>query len=347
VGEFEHIAKIRRLAEKTTLPGESVRLGIGDDCCLVAAGSDQEFALSTDTIVEGVHFRLDYFSYYQVGVKAAAAAISDLAAMAAEPVGSLAAVSISESAAESALEDLASGLIDTCEKYGCPLLGGDLTRSPSPLVATVTVIGKLPAGTAIRRSTARPGDEIWVTGSPGDAAAVLAVLENARGGCGPRPQVTEEQAARLHEPVPRLAEARLLRNYGLATAMIDISDGVAADLNHILESSGCGALLFGDRLPVSEFSRSVAGNLALRPEHFLLYGGEDFELLFTSGQQAVQKHLAGLRKKSHTSFTLIGRITDKIGELAIIRENGRLEQVEKTGFDHFKKPETTNRKESS
>jgi len=338
VGEFEKIANIRRLAGKTPLPlGGSVSLGIGDDCCLVAAGSDEELALSTDTIVEGVHFRLEYFSYYQVGVKAAAAAISDLAAMAAEPVGSLIAVSISETAGENALEELARGLIATCEKYGCPLLGGDLTRSPAPLVATVTVIGKLPAGAAIRRSTARAGDEIWVTGSPGDAGAVLALLENARGGRGPAPRLAEEHVSRLHEPVPRLAEARLLRESNLATAMIDISDGVVADLNHILENSGCGAILCSSRLPVSEFSRSVARKMGLGQEHFFLYGGEDFELLFTAPKGAVQKHLAGLKEKTGTAFTMIGRITDNIGELSISREDGRLEPLGKTGFDHFNK----------
>ncbi len=347
MGEFEHIANIRRLIEKTALPSGSVRLGIGDDCCLVGANSDEEFALSTDTIVEGVHFRLDYFSYYQVGVKAAAAAISDLAAMAAEPVGSLAAVSIAETAGDNALEELALGLIETCKKYGCPLLGGDLTRSPAPLVATVTVIGKLPAGSAIRRSTACVGDEIWVTGSPGDAGAVLAVLENARGGRGPRPLVTEEQASRLHEPVPRLAEARLLRNAGLPTAMIDISDGVVADLNHILENSGCGAFLYGDRFPVSEFSHSVAGDLGLAPEHFFLYGGEDFEILFTAPEGAVQEQLTSLTEKSGTSFSLIGRITEKTGELSIKREDGRMEALEKTGFNHFNKPGSTHRKENS
>ncbi len=347
MGEFEQIANIRRLAEKTALPGGSVRLGIGDDCCLVAASSDEEIALSTDTIVEGVHFRLDYFSYYQIGVKAAAAAISDLAAMAAEPVGSLAAVSISQTAGENALEELARGLVETCKKYGCPLLGGDLTRSPAPLVATVTVIGKLPAGAAIRRSTARVGDEIWVTGSPGDAGAVLAVLESTPAAAGPRPQVTEEQASRLHEPVPRLAEARLLREAGIPTAMIDISDGVAADLNHILENSGCGALLFGNRLHVSDFSRSVAGDLELAPEYFFLYGGEDFELLFTAPEGAMKEHLASLKEKSGTSFSLIGRITEKTGELSIKREDGRMEVLEKTGFDHFNKPGSTHRKENS
>ena len=335
--EFEKIANIRSLAEKVRLPDGIVRLGIGDDCCLVASDSDEEFALSTDTIVEGVHFRLEYFSYYQVGVKAAAAAISDLAAMAAEPVGSLAAVSISETAGENALEELARGLIATCEKYNCPLLGGDLTRSPAPLVASVTVIGKLPAGSAIRRSTARAGDEIWVTGSPGDAGAALAVLESARGGRGPRPQVPEEQASRLHEPVPRLAEAHLLREYELATAMIDISDGIVADLNHILENSGCGAVLDSNKLPVSEFSHSVARELGLKPEHFVLYGGEDFELLFTARQGAVKEHLAGLKEKTGTSFTLICRITGNIGELSLSLEDGRLEPLEKTGFDHFNK----------
>ena len=122
--------------------------------------------------------------------------------------------------------------------------------------------------------------------------------------------------------------------------MIDISDGIVADLNHVLENSGCGAVLHSNRLPVSEFSRTVARDLGLGPEHFVLYGGEDFELLFTARQGAVQEHLAGLKEKTGTSFTMIGRITGNIGELSLSREDGRLEPLEKTGFDHFNKSNT-------
>ncbi|OGG01047.1 MAG: thiamine-phosphate kinase [Candidatus Glassbacteria bacterium RIFCSPLOWO2_12_FULL_58_11] len=335
MGEFETIARIRQMAEKigTFKP---VSLGIGDDCCLLEAAGDEEFALSTDAFVEGVHFRLDYFDYYQVGVKAAAASLSDLAAMGAEPAGALAAVSIRREDAETAIEDLAGGLIETCGRYDCPLVGGDLTASPGPLVVTVTVAGRVKKGQAILRSTAQPGDEIWVSGTPGDAGAVLAVLEQRRKSkTASLPEFDSTLLGRLLSPIPRLAEARLLRQAGPPTAMIDISDGLAADLNHILEDSGLGALLFARKFPLGEFQQSVAAVLGLPKDHFFLHGGEDYELLLTIPPGVLSKDAGDVREITGTALHRIGRLTGKKGELIVQREDGRFEALRKTGFDHF------------
>ena len=313
-----------------------VSLGIGDDCCLLEAAGDEEFALSTDAFVEGVHFRLDYFDYYQVGVKAAAAALSDLAAMAAEPAGALAAVSIPSERAETALEDLAGGLIETCARYDCPLIGGDLTASPGPLVVTVTVAGRVKKGKAVLRSTAHPGDEIWVSGNPGDAGAVLAVLEQRRKSkSAALPEVESTMLNRLLSPVPRLAEARLLRQIGPPSAMIDISDGLAADLNHVLEASGLGALLFARKFPLSEFSQSVAAVQGLPKDFYFLYGGEDYELLFSMPPGVLSRDAEDVREITGTALHRIGRLTDKKGELIVQREDGSFKPLRKTGFDHF------------
>jgi thiamine-monophosphate kinase len=335
LGEFETIAWIKRLAEK--VPSSAwVRVGIGDDCCVIAPDAGWELVLSTDAVVEGVHFRLDYFDCFQVGAKAMGSALSDLAAVAAEPVGALVTVSVDDKRPGAALESLARGLIDTGARYGCPLIGGDLTASPGPLIVNVTVIGRARCGCPVLRSGARPGDEIWVTGSPGDAAAVLACLEaGLRGEDGALPVPDRPTRDRLLCPTPRIREARLIYEAGPPGAMIDISDGLAADLGHILEASGVGALLDRGCLPASGFSRSVAQAIGLPPEHFLLHGGEDYELCFTVPPGLPAERIAGLEKTAEAALTRIGEITSERGVLALREPDGRVVPLSKSGYDHF------------
>ncbi|HLA41045.1 MAG TPA: thiamine-phosphate kinase [Candidatus Glassbacteria bacterium] len=335
MGEFEAIERIRRLAERRKQGGR-IALGIGDDCCLIEGDSGELFAVSTDSSVENVHFRLDYFTLRQAGYRAVVTAISDLAAMAAEPVCLVAAASVSAASGEAAVSELAEGLVEAAERYLCPLTGGDLTSSPGPLFICVTVIGRCERGQAITRSGATPGDEIWVSGTPGDAAAVLAVAERVRAGAAdPLPELSLEYRDRLIAPEARVAEALELMQAARPTAMIDVSDGVAADLGHILEASGCGAELDQWLLPVSDYSRTIAADQGYEPEHFFLRGGEDYELLFSVPAGALDKSLASLYEKTGTDFTKIGRITDRSGELLLVSASGEKIKIEKTGFNHF------------
>ena len=337
MGEFETISTIRQLAEKVRV-SEHVRLGIGDDCCMVVPGEGEEIALSTDTIVEDVHFRVGYFDYYQIGVKAAAAALSDLAAMAAIPVGSLASICIRRDQNISDLIiQLSRGIIDTGARFGCPLIGGDLSSSIGPLVVNITVIGRVQKDGAIKRSGARPGDGIWVTGNLGDSSAALVCLEERLrdGGKKRLPEPFEMVKKSLFDPVPRLVEARLLKEFGPPSAMIDISDGLAADLGHILEASQVGATLYAETFPVSEFSKSVAMAHGLPPWHFFLYGGEDYELCFTAQPGLLEKHIPRLKAKTGTNFSYIGKITKEDGSLTFQHPDGSLTPVSKSGFDHF------------
>ena len=337
MGEFEAIERIRRLAARQKTGGRIV-LGIGDDCCLVEGAGGEQLAISTDSSVEDVHFRIDYFTIRQAGYRAAVSSISDLAAMAAEPVCMVAAASVSARLGESAVDELAAGLVEAAERYGCPLTGGDLTASPGPLMITVTVIGRCASGTAVTRAGAGPGDEVWVTGTPGDAAAVLSTIERVlSGNPDPSPELTRRCRDRLIAPEARVREALELTRICRPTAMIDISDGVAADLGHILEASGCGAELEEKSLPVSEYSRSVASSRGLAPEHFFLHGGEDYELLFTMPAGSLDRLLAGLSSRTGTVFTRIGRITDRAGALVLVAADGEKMNIEKKGFDHFSK----------
>ncbi|MEA2062061.1 MAG: thiamine-phosphate kinase [Gemmatimonadota bacterium] len=336
MGEFEIIEGIRARAEKVR-HSESISLGIGDDCCLIAPAGDEQIAVSTDAFVEGVHFRFEYFDHFEAGARAMACALSDLAAMAAKPVGAVVSVAMpgNKSAAADGAE-LARGLIETGERWGCPLIGGDLCLSPGPVVITVTVLGAVPNGRAVLRSGARPGDEIWVTGSPGDAAAVLACLEASLGnGQGDLPVPDRGLINSFKIPSPRLEQALLLAGSGGLSAMIDISDGLAADLGHILDASGVGAHLESNKFPISGFFGSVAASGGLSPEHYFLYGGEDYELCLTAPPGALEGKGRLLEKKHGTPLARIGTITGTRGELVIEQQDGRVDKINRKGFDHF------------
>ncbi len=333
MGEFDSIGRIRELAGKTG-PGSLLKLGIGDDCCLLDSPAEGTLALSTDTMVEGVHFSTRYFSWRAAAGRAAAAAISDLAAMAAAPVCMLAAAAVPKSGGADIVDELAGGLLDAASRWNCPLAGGDLTSTAGPVTLTITVVGRCAPDAAITRGGASPDEEIWITGECGDPAAVIETLEGTATDIAPAlekiPAVAQD---RLFAPVPRLAEAAELLRLGPPGAMIDVSDGVAADLGHILDESGVGAVLKAEALPGGEYSRALAIEKGMAPWHYCLYGGEDYQLLFTlpTGKIAGQS----LELGCGTTVTRIGRITARAGELMIEDGQGTLSSLPKKGFDHL------------
>lgn len=333
--EFELIGRIRAAAESSPLPG-TVRVGIGDDCCVLQPLCSDELVLSTDALVQDVHFRLEYFSHFQVGARAAAAALSDLAAMAAEPLGLLATVALPQGGDETALREIGRGLLEVCGRYGCPLLGGDLTASPGPLMLSLTVAGKAASGGAILRSGAEPGQYIWVTGTPGEAAAVLEYLELERAGKAeglPRPDDTARE--RFFSPQPRIPEARYLNEAGPPASLIDISDGLAGDLGHILEASGVGADLDESALPLGPYSVALARALGKPDYHYLFHGGEDYELCLTAPVGALQHATPGFRSTFGLPLTRIGTVTANKESLLLRGKDGVLRKIQPKGYEHF------------
>lgn len=333
--EFELIGDIRGLSAATPLPPH-VRVGIGDDCCVFRPLCADELVLSVDAAVEGVHFRLDWTDYYHAGARATAAALSDLAAMAAEPLGVLATVSIPASTNDEAVREIARGLIETAGRFGCPLVGGDLTASPGPLMISLTVTGKVPQGEAILRSGAAPGQDIWITGEPGESAAVLEYLRRVeRGEAGGLPVPDERARGRFHAPLPRIREALMLRGDGPPSAMIDISDGLAADLGHILEASKIGAVLDEAQLPVGEYSPRLARALGLPDRHFLLRGGEDYELCLCAHPGLFERTAPEIERITGTRLTRIGRTTGRTGKLELAHRDGSRSELDLKGYEHF------------
>jgi thiamine-monophosphate kinase len=289
-------------------------MGVGDDCALLRPDAGLELALTTDMLVEGTHFLPDAEAR-SLGHKALAVNLSDLAAMGAAPRWALLALALP--AADAAwLEPFSAGFFALAERYGVELVGGDTTRAPLRTI-TVTAIGEVPAGVALFRAGARPGDDIWVSGELGGAALGLA-----------RPQIAAA-AARLHRPEPRVELGERLR--GLAHAAIDISDGLTSDLGHILERSQVGALVHYAQLPrASAFSTLQNQELE---KSCVLSGGDDYELAFTAALER-RTAIAALSAELGLPLTRIGTIQAGEPRLVVLDERNRPMDYRR-GFDHF------------
>lgn len=301
---------------------DDVVLGVGDDCALLRVPEGMELAVSIDTLIPGVHFPADTLPA-AIGHKALAVGLSDLAAMGAAPAWATLSLSLPE-ADEAWLEPFAAGLFALAEAHDVALVGGDTVHGP--LVITLQLHGHVPAGTALRRGGARPGDLIYVTGTLGDAGLGLAVAQGRSGASGEEARYLRD---RLDYPQPRCDAGLALR--GLASSCIDISDGVAADLGHILDASGAGARLDLDKLPLSPPLRRHCDET--RAWRLALTAGDDYELCFTVPAARAaewERRRAGLACGS----TCIGVVEAAPG-LRLERPDGSLLPLAHAGYDHF------------
>jgi thiamine-monophosphate kinase len=297
--EFELINKF--LTKKAGKRAEVI-LGIGDDCAILRPPKNYDLAVSTDSLVAGIHFPTDT-SPYDIGYKTLAANLSDLAAMGAEPCWATLAITLPE-IKESWLKELCAGFFSLLKKYHMQLIGGDTTRGPLSL--TAQVYGLLPQGTGMTRSGAKPGDSIYVTGYLGNAGLGLKLPE-------------KYFLQKLNHPRPRIKEGIAIRD--TATSAIDISDGLAADLGHILEQSKVGATIYTDDLPLSdEILNAISKDVAIK---LALSAGDDYELCFT----VPEKYTAPI------PCTKIGIIEKKPG-LRILDHMGNPVILEQKGYEH-------------
>lgn len=321
-GEFEIIARYFSRASRRS----DVLLGIGDDAALLQVPSDRRLVAAMDTLVEGVHFPVGTAAR-SIGHRALAVNLSDLAAMGAEPAWALLSLSLPESNAEWLVE-FSKGLHDLAQRYNVALVGGDTVRGP--LVITVQVLGFIEAGPALTRGGARPGDLIYVSGIPGEAAAGLAVIQSQT----VEGEDSELLRHRFNWPEPRVQLGQTLRT--LASAAMDVSDGLLGDLGKLCQASACSAQLELERLPASPSMRALFD--AAASERFALLGGDDYELLFTVAAGRVPEFEA-LVQNTEPGCTRIGRITQRDPGQAVVQclRDGRAVVVPATGYDHFSK----------
>ncbi|MGM0813870.1 MAG: thiamine-phosphate kinase [Pseudomonadota bacterium] len=305
--------------------GPGIVLGVGDDCTLLSPRPGHQLAVSVDTMVCGTHFFPDQPAA-AVGHKALAAALSDLAAMGAEPLGTLLAITL-PGTDEAWLMAFAEGMGALAERLRAPLIGGDTTRGP--LAVSVTVIGEVPAGLALRRSGAEPGNLVVVSGSLGGAFAGLQAERERREAGGKPPAVQDASHRRFFRPEPRIALGRALR--GHTRTAIDISDGLLADLAHICTASGCGATLEAESIPRDPLLAGWADAAALSAA---LSGGDDYELLFAWPARQ-RTELRVLASGLQLPLTVIGEFRREPG-IRVLDATGQPVTLAEPGFDHFR-----------
>jgi len=317
--EFERIAELRRRSHR---PGGSVRLGIGDDAAILRPEPGLETVVTTDLLVEGVHFDLAWSTPELLGRKALAVSLSDVAAMGAVPRAAFMSLAVPRHLDDAFVEAFFAGVLQLADRFGITLAGGDLSSSPGPLVVDSVVVGEVEPGRALCRSGACPGDLIFVSGTLGSAAAGLRQL---RSGMTLDTATTgmDLDAIRSHvAPAPRVELGRALLLTSIASAAIDVSDGFSSDLAHICTESGIGAVV----------------DAALLPTHFTLddalHGGEQYELIFSASPAFVPR-IDLVAHQLKIDITRVGRFEGPAGEMWLERD-GRRERLEPRGWEHFK-----------
>ena len=298
----------------------AVRLGIGDDCAVLRPPPGHELLVTTDFSLEGVHFRRDWHSPEVVGHRCLTRGLSDIAAMGGTPLACFLSLALPSDLPQKWADRFLKGLLRLAKQFKAPLAGGDTAQSPARVLADIVILGSVPRGKAVLRSGARPGDRIYVTGSLGGSAAAVAELERGR-------KLREHDYPQHFSPTPRIAVGRFLREKRLASAMIDVSDGLSVDLMHICEESGDGAKLDQRAIPLAEVGRPAHKvNLELA-----LHGGEDYELLFTAPpSRRIPSVIAGV------PVTMIGLITRDPG-IFLADATGHGVELQPRGWEHFRK----------
>ena len=318
---------LRFLAERFAAAGDGVVLGIGDDSAVLDLGDGARLVASTDALVQDVHFRSESMTPRQVGKKAVCVSLSDIAAMGAVPRFLLCSAGYPRGAPDGFAEEMSEGVGEGCDDFGVSLVGGNISESRTVFVS-VTALGEISEGETVTRAGASPGDDVYATGTLGDSALGLAILSGEE-----RPSGSEGPVSRHVEPVPRLSAGRLLGLRGLASSMIDVSDGLCADLGRITSARGLGAdVRLGD-IPLSPGFLDLSSRFCGDGLGLAVSGGEDYELLFTAlpGSEGAVDEVSRL---CGVAISKIGSVTES-GEVRFLDSAGGRVFYDKEGFQHF------------
>ncbi len=329
LGERELIARLQR---RVSPPPAYVRVGIGDDAAVIAPARSMDDVVTTDSLVEGVHFRRDWSSAESIGDKALAVNLSDLAAMGATPRVSLLSLALPADFPLDDFDALLDGYLARSASSGTALVGGNVARSPGPLVVDVTAIGSVGHRHVLTRTGARKGDELYVTGTIGAAAAGLAMLQEgrAREGLG---EAATSCVARYERPEPRLRCGRIVGRTRAASAAIDLSDGFSDAAWRLAEGGGVGLVVAAAALPVDAGAAAWAEETGQDPIDFALAGGEDYELAFAVPARRRSRFLAAVRRCPGLTVTRVGVFGGDAG--VWLDRNGARSPLPHAGFAHF------------
>lgn len=326
--EFEFIEAIKQKSKRRHLKS-NVKLGIGDDCAVIKQNSKKDLVITTDLLVEDIDFRLDWTRPEFIGHKALAVSLSDVATMGAKPIWALVSIGIPEKIWKSDfVERLYEGWFKLAKKFKVELAGGDVSRTPDKIVIDSIVAGAVKKDQAVLRSGAKPGDLLFVTGKLGAAAAGLKLLES-----GERYDPAVVKSSNLFKrqltPTPQVRIGKKIGKLKLATAMIDLSDGLSSDLRHLCRASAVGARIYADKIPLAKNVLRIVETKTLALE-FALDGGEDFELMFAADKKNYDEIL-----KSFTQVSHIGEITETVERVELVGDSETV-VLQPKGFQHFK-----------
>jgi len=312
---------IQRIRQRARV-GKHVLHGAGDDCAVIRIPPKHDALVTTDFSLEGVHFRREWHPPDSVGQRCLVRGLSDISAMGGEPVAAFLSLAAPRDLPQPWIDGFLDGLLRLAKQFRVTLAGGDIAQSPAGVLADIVVLGSVPRGKAILRSGARPGDQIYVTGELGESSATLEQLRSRR-----KRSVRTEEHRKHFYPIARIAVARVLREQQLASAMIDISDGLSTDLGHICDESHVGAEIEAAAIPLAHWGRR-GDPVDLG---FALHGGDDYELLFAVlPERRVPSAIDGVR------ITRIGNIVPR-GGMRLKMPDARTQRLRPQGWEHFRR----------
>lgn len=332
IGEFGLIDRIHQLIKRKGVKLPATTLGIGDDTASFSSPSAFELLLTCDCLVEGRHFLSKFIDPFNLGRRAMSVNISDIGAMGGLPLYALISLGLKAEMQVADVEAIYNGFLEELNPFKASIIGGNITKVEKSTFIDISLVGRVETGKIVLRSTARPGDLILVTGFPGQAAAGLRLLQHSR----PEAKLLKNPLVQAYiMPYHRAWEGSRIANSGLATAMIDISDGLLGDLGHICQASGVGAELNQDKLPISEDLKYFAEQFELNPYELVLKDSDDYELIITCKPENEARLSSVITSTGKITVSKVGRVTDKPGEILLLLPDGRQERLTPSGWNHF------------
>jgi thiamine-monophosphate kinase len=331
---MKELELIKKLKQHSSLHGETKNIikGIGDDCAILKPELNSYLSITTDTLVEKIHFDLNFISAYDLGKKTVLANVSDIAAVGGTPLWATLNIAFRNGLNDNFWNDFINGICDTLQEYKISLVGGDTVAS-SVLTLNLTLIGAVIPEKWLRRDAAKVGDKIYVSGYLGDSAGGLKILnlnnnEKLDIGDSDRNYLIKRHI----NPSPQLELGKMLSSKGLVACAIDLSDGLATDLSHVCEESCAGAIIFADNIPISRETNNLSKLLRISPLELALKGGEDFELLWTANPSIEDEMLKEATKILGHRPYYVGQITEEKG--VFLEQNGQKEEITYQGYEH-------------
>ena len=334
IGEF---GLIKRIKQKTGAEAEGVRLGIDDDAAAFVPTKGMVTLLTTDTFVEGIHFDRAYATPFQIGWKAMAANLSDIAAMGGVPRAAVVSVCLPDDIEVEWVEELYGGMTDLLGRFEGTIVGGDTSAARKDTVITIALTGEIENKRIVTRAGALPGDIICVTGDLGGSVGGLKIIRKEKAVQNNMKERWSHLIEKHLLPLPRIHEARVLVAETKINAMIDISDGLASEIHHICEQSKTGAKIYAEELPIHTQTTDAAQRCNGSARQYALYGGEDFELLFTLSPKNVGDVFDIMMNETGTEVRVIGAIGEAGDGIVLVDEQGRQQPLAFRGYDHFAK----------